>query len=206
MTPQVYLFGPVHQMLKKIRSSCVFCLKQKCERYEPQIKFDNFKTSTIRPWSSISIDMWGHFLTSDQPRQTTRRIYKKKYVLGVIDNSGLAALNLIPMADASTKSFCTALMTHFAETNVVASEIYSDCGTNFLAVARQENNNSNNNNNNSNNNNNNNNNNNKNNNDNNDNNNNQNTNKNKNKRRRRTTTTTRPTTTTTTTTTRTRTT
>jgi len=145
---QVYLFGAVHQVLRKLRSSCVFCLKQKCEKYEPQIKFDNFKTSTIRPWSSISIDMWGHFLTSDQPRQTTRRtrtIYKKKYVLGVIDNSGLAALNLIPMADASAKSFCTALMTHFAETNVVASEIYSDCGTNFLAVARQENNNSNNN-------------------------------------------------------------
>ena len=106
------------------------------------------KTSTIKPWSSVSIDMWGHFLTSDAPRQTTRRtrtIYKKKYVLGIIDNSGLAALNLIPMADASAKSFCTALMTHFAETNVVASEIFSDCGTNFLAVARQENNNSNNN-------------------------------------------------------------
>ena len=52
------------------------------------------------------------------------------------------------MADASAKSFCTALMTHFAETNVVASEIFSDCGTNFLAVARQENNNNNNNSNN----------------------------------------------------------
>ena len=77
---QVYLFGPVHQTLRKVRSSCVFCLKQRGEKYEPQIKFDNFKTSTIRPWSSVSIDMWGHFLTSDQPKQTTRRtrmMYKK---------------------------------------------------------------------------------------------------------------------------------
>merc|ERR1712016_312690 len=100
--------------------------------------------------------MWGHFLTSDQPKQTTRRtrtIYKKKYVLGIIDNSGIAALNLVPMADASARSFCTALMTHFAETNVVAREIYSDRGTNFLAVASQENNNNNDNNNNNNNNN-----------------------------------------------------
>ena len=77
---QVFLFGPVHQILRKIRSGCVSCLKQKGEKYEPQIKFDIFKTSAIK--TSVSIDMWGHFLTSDAPRQTTRRtrtIYKEKY-------------------------------------------------------------------------------------------------------------------------------
>ena len=152
----VFLFGSVQQALKKLRSMCVACIKQRGEPCHPQIKFDKFKTNNFNPWSSVSIDMWGHFLVTDSPKaRTTRRTkvtYKKKYVLGVIDNSGLSALNLIPMADASARSFCTALMTHFAETNVVAREIYSDRGTNFLAVARQENNNNNNDNNNNNNN------------------------------------------------------
>merc|ERR1711894_302716 len=93
--------------------------------------------------------MAGHVLVTTANRQTRgRKMFSKRYILVVCDNSGISGVNFIPMENASAASFAMALSTHCAQVNQKPSSIYSDKGSNIvcvskLAASRQDSNNDN---------------------------------------------------------------
>ena len=137
----VFLIG-AKTSLNQIKTTCSECLKLKLKSYEIKIAEDRFKQSTSHvPWSKIAMDMTGPILVCSEPdRKVTRNTktrFTKKYILIVCDTSGTGAVKFYQMASASAASFTMALQTHFASVNTIATNIYTDAGSNFLAVAAQ---------------------------------------------------------------------
>ena len=133
-----YLFGNVKARLSSIVQKCVNCLKSKKQVFSPPMKDDAFKkVNELNPWSSISVDMAGHVLVTTANRQTRgRKMFSKRYILVVCDNSGISGVNFIPMENASAASFAMALSTHCAQVNQKPSSIYSDKGSNIVCVSK----------------------------------------------------------------------
>ena len=133
-----YLFGNVKARLSSIVQKCVNCLKSKKQVFSPPMKADAFKQVTeLKPWSSVSVDMAGHVFVTTANRQTRgRKMFSKRYILVVCDNSGISGVNFIPMENASAASFAMALSTHCAQVNQTPSLIYSDKGSNIVCVSK----------------------------------------------------------------------
>ena len=113
-------------------------VKSKKQVFSPPMKADAFKQVTeLKPWSSVSVDMAGHVFVTTANRQTRgRKMFSKRYILVVCDNSGISGVNFIPMENASAASFAMALSTHCAQVNQTPSLIYSDKGSNIVCVSK----------------------------------------------------------------------
>ena len=133
-----YLFGNVKARLSSIIQKCVNCLKGKKQTFSPPMKADAFKKiNELKPWSSLSVDMAGHVLVTTANKQTRgRKMFSKRYILVVCDNSGISGVNFIPMENASAASFAMALSTHCAQVNQTPTMIYSDKGSNIVCVSK----------------------------------------------------------------------
>ena len=137
-----FLFGKPANQLRRIKSNCVECTKRQKEGYSAPMQADRFKrVDKLSIFSNISIDMMGPLMVSNTETQRNTRNHNrwaKKYVLIISDNSGVNCVNLVPMQDASASSFALALQTHIQQVNRVPDQVFSDDGTNFLAVAKRD--------------------------------------------------------------------
>ena len=137
-----FLFGKPANQLRRIKSNCVECIKRQKEGYSAPMQADRFKrVDKLSIFSNISIDMMGPIMVSNTGGQRNTRNqnkWVKKYVLIISDNSGVNCVNLVPMQDASASSFALALQTHIQQVNRVPDQVFSDDGTNFLAVAKRD--------------------------------------------------------------------
>ena len=137
-----YIYNKPNKILKKIRETCVSCLRQKCKPFTAAMSNDEYKqTGKFEVWNSCSLDMLGPCLVAVNMNAKDTRSSKKwhkSYILVIVDNSGVGSTNLIPLYDASAGSFCLAFNTHCAMTGKVPSIVYSDQGKNFVAVKNKE--------------------------------------------------------------------
>ena len=135
----IYLFEGLPNQLKSLKAKCVDCKVRKFEEYSAPMKHDYYKTPlAIKPFQTITIDMCGPIHCCHQLTKETRgsqRKWVKKYVLVIMDNSGVGACNFVQMGNASAQAVCIALQDHFAKFNQVATKIYTDLGSNFVSVS-----------------------------------------------------------------------
>ena len=135
----IFLFEGLPNQLKSLKAKCVECKIRKFEEYSAPMKYDDYKTPlAIKPFQSITIDMCGPIQCCHQLTKETRgskRKWVKKYVLVIMDNSGVGACNFVQMGNASAQAVCIALQDHFAKFNQVAMKIYTDLGSNFFSVS-----------------------------------------------------------------------
>jgi hypothetical protein len=144
-----YLTGNLNKAINFVRSQCVNCRKEKIKikngtisSFCPQMCEDRFKDPSLSPFQAFSCDLIGPILTTDRPNakqtRTSRCHYVKKWILIVVDCSAIRAVKYVVMADQSAAAFCQALQTCFAETGTIADRVYTDSGSQLLAVARKE--------------------------------------------------------------------
>jgi hypothetical protein len=144
-----FLIGNVNKAICQVKDKCVNCRKEKIKvrngqlsSFSPQMSVDRFKNPSLMPYQQFSCDLIGPVLCTDQPglKQTrsSRCKYVKKWILIIVDCSGVGAVKYVMMSNQSSASFCQALKTHFAEAGTIPSKIYTDEGSQILCVARKE--------------------------------------------------------------------
>ena len=147
-----FMVGNEEKVLNTVRRDCVKCKVSKIafmngetSKFSPKMKSDNFKLANPgkEPWKHICVDSTGPLLvTNEAERKETRKgsqkKYTKKHILCIVDCGGLGSIKYKQMADLSAQAFAQTLAIHFAESGVVASRIFTDSASGFLAVAARE--------------------------------------------------------------------
>ncbi|XP_008180804.1 uncharacterized protein LOC103308715 [Acyrthosiphon pisum] len=114
--------------------SCVPCTRHKAVRPQPLMAdLPSYRVQPHRPFSHVGMDYGGPFLVKEHRR---RNAHSVKVYLALFICMSVKAVHLEIVSDLSTDAFLAAL-DRFVVRRGIPSNLYSDCGTNYVGGARQ---------------------------------------------------------------------
>ncbi|XP_025205862.1 uncharacterized protein LOC112602140 [Melanaphis sacchari] len=120
--------------IRRVIFSCVPCTRHKAARPQPMMAdLPSFRVQSHRPFSHVGMDYGGPFLVKEHRRRNAQSV---KIYLALFICMSVKAVHLEIVSDLSTDAFLAAL-DRFVARRGIPSNIYSDCGTNYVGAARQ---------------------------------------------------------------------
>lgn len=114
--------------------SCVPCIRLKATRPAPLMgDLPSHRVEPHRPFLHVGMDYGGPFILKESRRCNSRTT---KAYLALFVCMSVKAVHLEVVSDLSTDAFLAAL-DRFIARRGVPSDLYSDCGTNYVEVARK---------------------------------------------------------------------
>ncbi|CAI6359149.1 unnamed protein product [Macrosiphum euphorbiae] len=114
--------------------SCVPCTRHTAVRPQPLMAdLPSYRVQPHRPFSHVGMDYGGPFLVKEHRR---RNAHSVKVYLALFICMSVKAVHLEIVSDLSTDAFLAAL-DRFVARRGIPSNVYSDCGTNYVGAARQ---------------------------------------------------------------------
>lgn len=114
--------------------NCVSCTRNKAIRPHPVMAdLPSFRVQPHRPFSHVGMDYGGPFSVKEHRRRNARIT---KVYLAVFVCMTVKAVHLEVVSDLTTDAFLAAL-DRFVARRGIPTNIYSDCGTNYIGAARQ---------------------------------------------------------------------
>jgi len=114
--------------------ACVPCTRHKAVRPQPLMAdLPSYRVQPHRPFSHVGMDYGGPFLVKEHRR---RNAHSVKVYLALFICMSVKAVHLEIVSDLSTDAFLAAL-DRFVARRGIPSNLYSDCGTNYVGAARQ---------------------------------------------------------------------
>lgn len=114
--------------------SCVPCTRNKAIRPHPVMAdLPSFRVQPHRPFSHVGMDYGGPFTVKAQRRRNARTT---KVYLALFVCMSVKAVHLDVVSDLTTDAFLAAL-DRFVARRGIHTNVYSDCGTNYVGAARQ---------------------------------------------------------------------
>lgn len=120
--------------VRRVIFSCVPCTRLKAVRPQPKMAdLPTFRVQQNRPFSNVGMDYGGPFIVKEHRR---RNAHTTKVYLALFVCMSVKAIHLEIVSDLTTGAFLAAL-DRFVARRGIPSNIYSDCGTNYVGAARQ---------------------------------------------------------------------
>lgn len=114
-------------------SKCVTCHKFRAIAHSPMMAdLPSSRVQPSRPFSRVGVDFGGPFMLKDHKRRGAKTT---KAYLCLFVCMATKALHLEVVSDLSTDAFIASL-TRFINRRGLCSEVFSDCGTNFVGAKR----------------------------------------------------------------------
>lgn len=114
--------------------SCVPCTRHRAVRPHPVMAdLPSFRVQPHRPFSHVGMDYGGPFTVKEHRRRNAR---PTKVYLALFICMSVKAVHLEVVSDLTTDAFLAAL-DRFVARRGIPTNIYSDCGTNYIGAARQ---------------------------------------------------------------------
>ncbi|XP_027844862.2 uncharacterized protein LOC114125425 [Aphis gossypii] len=121
--------------IRRVIFACVPCTRHKAVRPQPiMAHLPSYHVQRHRPFSHVGMDYGGPFLVKEHPRRNAQSV---KVYLALFVYMTVKAVHLEIVTDLSTDAFLAALDHRFVARRGIPSNIYSDCGTNYVGAARQ---------------------------------------------------------------------
>lgn len=120
--------------VRRMIFSCVPCTRLKTVRPQPMMAdLPSMRVQPHRPFSHVGMDYGGPFIVKEHRRRQSRTI---KVYLALFVCMSVKAVHLEIVSDLTTDAFLAAL-DRFVSRRGIPSNVYSDCGTNYVGAARQ---------------------------------------------------------------------
>ncbi|XP_008182300.2 uncharacterized protein LOC103309207 [Acyrthosiphon pisum] len=120
--------------VRRVIFSCVPCTRHKAVRPQPLMAdLPSHRVQPHRPFSHVGMDYGGPFLIKEHRRRNAQSV---KVYLALFVCMSVKAVHLEIVSNLSTDAFLAAL-DRFVARRGIASNLYSDCGTNYVGAARQ---------------------------------------------------------------------
>ncbi|XP_060871376.1 uncharacterized protein LOC132945621 [Metopolophium dirhodum] len=120
--------------VRRVIFSCVPCTRHKAVRPQPMMAdLPSYRVQPHRPFSHVGMDYGGPFFVKEHRRRNAQSV---KVYLALFICMSVKAVHLEIVSDLSTEAFLAAL-DRFVARRGIPSNIYSDCGTNYVGAARQ---------------------------------------------------------------------
>lgn len=120
--------------VRRVIFSCVPCTRHKAIRPQPiMADLPSYRVQPHRPFSHVGMDYGGPFLVKEHRRRNAQSV---KVYLSLFVCMSVKAVHIEIVSDLSTEAFLAAL-DRFVARRGIPSNIYSDCGTNYVGAARQ---------------------------------------------------------------------
>ncbi|CAI6347553.1 unnamed protein product [Macrosiphum euphorbiae] len=134
MLNQKYWILSGRAAVRRVIFSCVPCTRHKAVRPQPLMAdLPSYRVQPHRPFSHVGMDYGGPFLVKEHRR---RNAHSVKVYLALFICMSVKAVHLEIVSDLSTDAFLAAL-DRFVARRGIPSNLYSDCGTNYVGAARQ---------------------------------------------------------------------
>lgn len=120
--------------VRQLIFSCVQCVRYKAR--QPQPVMGDLPAGRVQPhfpFTHVGMDYGGPFIVKESRR---RNAHTTKMYLALFVCMSVKAVHLELVTDLSTQAFLAAL-DRFVARRGIPSDIYSDCGTNYVGAARQ---------------------------------------------------------------------
>lgn len=120
--------------VRRVIFDCVQCTRQKAVRPQPVMAdLPNFRVQQHRPFSNVGMDYGGPFIIKEHRRRNARMT---KIYLALFVCMSVKAIHIEIVSDLTSDAFLAAL-DRFVSRRGIRSNIFSDCGTNYVGAARQ---------------------------------------------------------------------
>ncbi|CAI6355096.1 unnamed protein product [Macrosiphum euphorbiae] len=120
--------------VRRVIFSCVPCTRHKAVRPQPTMAdLPPFRVQPHRPFSHVGMDYGGPFLVREHRRRNAQAV---KVYLALFVCMSVKAVHLEVVTDLTTDAFLAAL-DRFVARRGIPTNLYSDCGTNYVGAARQ---------------------------------------------------------------------
>lgn len=120
--------------VRRVIFACVPCTRHKAVRPQPiMADLPPYRVQPHRPFSHVGMDYGGPFLVKGHKRRNSQSV---KVYLALFICMSVKAVHLVVVTDLGTDAFLAAL-DRFVARRGIPSNIYSDCGTNYVGAARQ---------------------------------------------------------------------
>ncbi|XP_022165266.1 uncharacterized protein LOC111030183 [Myzus persicae] len=120
--------------VRRVIFACVPCTRHKAVRPQPiMADLPSYRVQLHRPFSHVGMDYGGPFLVKEHRHRNAQSV---KVYLALFVCMSVKAVHLEIVTDLSTDAFLAAL-DRFVARRGVPSNIFSDCGTNYVGAARQ---------------------------------------------------------------------
>ncbi|KAF0769852.1 Integrase catalytic domain-containing protein, partial [Aphis craccivora] len=134
MLNQKYWILSARAAVRRVIFACVPCTRHRAVRPQPiMANLPSYRVQPHRPFSHVGMDYGGPFLVKEHRRRNARSV---KVYLALFVCMSVKAVHLEIVTDLSTDAFLAAL-DRFVARRGIPSNIYSDCGTNYVGAARQ---------------------------------------------------------------------
>lgn len=118
----------------RIMFSCIPCIRHKAVYRQPiMADLSIFHVQQNRPFSHVRLDNKGPFIIKQRHRRNARQT---KVYFALFACMSMKSVHLKSVSDLTTEAFLTAL-DRFVAWRGIPSNIYPDCGTNYVGAARQ---------------------------------------------------------------------
>ncbi|XP_015367520.1 PREDICTED: uncharacterized protein LOC107164278 [Diuraphis noxia] len=124
----------LRSLIRSVISKCTRCVRIAAVHPQPVMAdLPRSRVSECRPFSRVGIDFAGPLKMTENRLRKSReyKVYIAVFVCFVVK-----AVHLEVVSDLSTKAFLAAL-DRFVARRGIPTDIYTDCGTNFVGAARQ---------------------------------------------------------------------
>lgn len=130
---QEYWIMSARSAIRKRLHRCVPCFQAKPKPAQPRMgDLPPFRLTAIKPFCQVGIDFAGLFLVK---AALLRRIQATKGYLCIFVCMATRAVHLELVSGLSTSLFLAAL-TRFISRRGICTDLYTDCGTNFIGAKR----------------------------------------------------------------------
>lgn len=114
--------------------TCVTCTRHKAQHPKPIMSdLPISRVQLHRPFSHVGMDYGGPFLVKENRRRNTKNV---KVYVALFICMAVKAVHIEIVSDLTSNAFLAAL-DRFVARRGIPSDLYSDCGTNYVGAARQ---------------------------------------------------------------------
>lgn len=114
--------------------TCVKCTRQKAVRQAPFMgQLPSARVSSPRVFTQVGMDYGGPYLLKESRRRNAK---VSKHYVALFICMAVKAIHVEIVSDLTTEAFLAAL-DRFVARRGIPSDVYSDCGTNYVGAARQ---------------------------------------------------------------------
>lgn len=125
-----WIFGS-RSAIRHVVFRCIVCTRHRAAPSLPiMAQLPPFRVRPSRPFSHIGVDFAGPIMTKEGKRRNARQ---SNTYFAVFVCMAVNAIHLEIVSDLSTEAFIAAL-NRFVSRRGIPSDIYSDCGTNFVGA------------------------------------------------------------------------